>query len=309
MPRPEAAPQNLVPQVPAPVVRKANEMPAACKHSSHVGSSLLAGLALMLAAVPAVAQEREAYSACDELRPAQITAETVGLLLADTGDIERLDGTPVRLADIRFADLLPDLPDVTRAELRATRHGMLAALFSARPLFACSLGAGPDRYGRLPVDAFDPQDPFSLRRHLVAEGLALVHPRTRTDTCCAALYRAEASARRAGRGVWDGAPGLIRKIDRRTGSTVLPLSDFAIVEGRILSVGDREKDLYLNFGRRWSTDFTVVIAKTGFSGTERDLERLAGLTGKRIRVRGVSDAWQGGRIRVTDPDQIEILTP
>jgi len=228
---------------------------------------------------------------------------------ATDGELVLPDGTGLRLADTISAHRLPDIADATRLQLREARADITASILSVRSLIACALAPDPDRYGRILGDAVDPQHPFSLRRHLIAEGLALVHPRSRIDTCCAALYRAEASARRAGKGVWADPAGLIRRIDRRTGSTDLPLSDFAIVEGRVLSVGDRERDLYLNFGRRWSTDFTVTVSKTAFSGTDRDLQRLVGLEGKRIRVRGVSDSWQGGRIQVFDPDQIEVLTP
>lgn len=291
-------------------MRETNGMPGKLNRSFHVGLPLLASMVFMLTTVEVAAQEAKTLSSCDEFgQPVQIAETAASLRLVDDGELELSDGTPLRLADIRSADLLPDMPDVARTRLRAARESLLASLLSARPLIACLFGPDPDRYGRLPVDVVDPNDPFSLRRHLVAEGLALVHPRSRVDTCCAALYRAEAGARRAGKGVWVNPAGLIRKINRQTGSTSLPVSDFAIVEGRILSVGDRERALYLNFGRRWSTDFTVAVAKSGFSGTEEDLERLAGLAGKRVRVRGVSDAWQGGRIRVTDPDQIEILTP
>lgn len=284
-------------------------MSAGLIRSSHFALPLLVNLVFALANFPAEAQENKPLSPCDDMRPAQITDEAARLRPADNGDISQSDGIRLRLADTLSADRLPDIPDTIRARLRAAREDMVASLLSARPLVACSLGPDPDRYGRILGDAVDPKDPFSLRRHLIAEGLALVHPRSRVDTCCAALYRAEAGARRAQKGVWANPTGLIRKIDRQTGSTSLPSSDFAIVEGRVLSVGNRERDLYLNFGRRWSTDFTVTVAKSAFSGTENDLERLTGLAGKRVRVRGVSDAWQGGRIQVTDPDQIEILVP
>jgi len=269
----------------------------------------LASLALLLVVVPATAEDGIPLSSCNEMQRERVADEDARLHTTNNGVLALSDGTQLRLADTIPAHRLPDIADTTRIRLREARANMTASILSVRSLIACALAPDPDRYGRILGDAVDPKHPFSLRRHLIAEGLALVHPRSRIDTCCAALYRAEASARRAGKGVWADPAGVIRRIDHRTGSTDLPLSDFTIVEGRVLSVGDRERDLYLNFGRRWSTDFTVTVSKTAFSGTDRDLQRLAGLAGKRIRVRGVSDAWQGGRIQVFDPDQIEILTP
>ena len=108
---------------------------------------------------------------------------------------------------------------------------------------------------------------------------------------------------------WARAAALIRNVDPKTGTVTLPRFGFAIVEGWVRSVGDRDRDLYLNFGRDWSTDFTATLRKRDFSGAAEDLARFAGLTGKRVRVRGVAEPWQGGRIAVTVPGQIEILTP
>ena len=36
---------------------------------------------------------------------------------------------------------------------------------------------------------------------------------------------------------------------------------FALVEGKVLSVRESGGTIYVNFGRRWSEDFTVTIAK------------------------------------------------
>lgn len=285
-------------------------MPVGFKRSLRLVMALLPGLLVTVTIAPAAGQQADKLAPCHEIRPTpQTDGSAARIRLADDGQLEVSGGTRLRLADVQSADRLPDMSDSIRATLRSARKNMLSSLISARILVACSHSDNPDRYGRLFVDAVDSGEPFSLRRHLVAEGLALVFPRTRADTCCARLYRAEALARREKKGVWATTTKLIRTIDRRTGTTTLPASDFAIVEGRVLSVGDRERELYLNFGHRWTNDFTVTVVKSNFAGTEVDLARMADLAGKRIRVRGVSDAWQGGRIRVTDPDQIEILTP
>lgn len=301
--------QRRVARHTAAVTDEAEAMPGDFNPRPRRVWTVLAALVSMLATMPVSARDGALPLSPVETEPAACSHDRAETVQATAnGGLILPDGTGLRLADTLSADRLPDITDANRIRLREARADMLASVVSVRSLVACALAADPDRYGRIVGDAVDPKHPFSLRRHLVAEGLALVHPRPRVDTCCAALYRAEASARRAGKGVWAEPAGLIRRIDRRTGSTNLPLSDFAIVEGRVLSVGDRERDLYLNFGHRWSTDFTITVSKTAFSGTEKDLQRLAGLDGKWIRVRGVSDAWQGGRIQVIDPDQIEILS-
>ena len=70
----------------------------------------------------------------------------------------------------------------------------------------------------------------------------------------------EAAARQRSLGVWADAgykPIGTEQADRlkhRTGT-------FAIVEGRVRSVGERAQWTYLNFGGRWAEDFTVMIPK------------------------------------------------
>ncbi len=44
------------------------------------------------------------------------------------------------------------------------------------------------------------------------------------------------------------------------------LGRFAVVEGKVLSVRESGNLIYVNFGRRWSEDFTVTIAKRHQAG-------------------------------------------
>ena len=63
----------------------------------------------------------------------------------------------------------------------------------------------------------------------------------------------------------------------------------------------------MNFGRRWSEDFTVTIAKRNeriVRGAGLDLKALARRT---IRVRGWVEERGGPWIEVTRPEQIEVL--
>jgi hypothetical protein len=39
---------------------------------------------------------------------------------------------------------------------------------------------------------------------------------------------------------------------------------FALVEGRVLSVRESGATIYVNFGRRWTEDFTVTILVRGW---------------------------------------------
>jgi hypothetical protein len=78
------------------------------------------------------------------------------------------------------------------------------------------------------------------------------------------------------------------------------------VEGTVLSVNDRGSTVYVNFGRRWSEDFTVTIAKRNVrSFTAAGLDPLK-LAGRRVRIRGWVDERGGPWIEAIRPEQIEL---
>ena len=81
---------------------------------------------------------------------------------------------------------------------------------------------------------------------------------------------------------------------------------FAIVEGKVVSVRESGGTIYVNFGRRWSEDFTVTISKRNerlFSETGLMPKLLAG---RRVRIRGVIEERGGPWIEAISPGQIEI---
>ena len=78
----------------------------------------------------------------------------------------------------------------------------------------------------------------------------------------------------------------------------------------MVSVRTSGATIYVNFGRRWSEDFTVTILKRNerkFATAGFDLQRLAG---RRVRVRGWIEQRGGAPgspwIEATYPEQIEL---
>ena len=160
-----------------------------------------------------------------------------------------------------------------------------------------------DRYGRQPAHVFR-QDQW-LQGGLLARGEALALPTTQSGPCHKALLDAESknTARRGrhwrSRGVEIDATDLEGLAKR--------LGQFAMVTGRVRTVGDRKSRLYLNFGENWAHDFTVSIAKRGAGKFTGDLGRLIGLTGRTVQVRGVLEDNRGPLIRVIDDVQIKVI--
>ena len=117
---------------------------------------------------------------------------------------------------------------------------------------------------------------------------------------------AEQAARAAGLGLWADPYYVIRHAEDPAGILAVR-GRFAVVEGKVLSVRESGGTIYVNFGRRWSEDFTVTVLKRNersFTAAGLPLKKLAG---QRVRVRGTD---RGARRPVDRgrraPEQIEI---
>ena len=82
---------------------------------------------------------------------------------------------------------------------------------------------------------------------------------------------------------------------------------FAIVEGKVLSVRESGNTIFVNFGRRWTEDFVVTIAKRNERGFAAAGIAPARLQGRRVRVRGFVEQRGGPWIEALRPEQIEVL--
>ncbi|MCC7348911.1 MAG: thermonuclease family protein, partial [Variibacter sp.] len=123
-------------------------------------------------------------------------------------------------------------------------------------------GSPPDRHGRLPSFIF--LSPGGLERFvqhaMVNQGLARFAPPAGGRPCADELLAREREARAAGRGLWAQAAHAVQRADD-PGAVQALRGRFALVEGRVLSVRESGGTVYVNFGRRWSEDFTVTVAK------------------------------------------------
>jgi endonuclease YncB( thermonuclease family) len=220
-----------------------------------------------------------------------------------TGQVRSvLDGRTLQLTDgreIRLAGI--EAPQSTKAALEA--------LLTNRDVALLRFGADSDRYGRVvalvSVAPAAPEVEQSVQRTLLAQGQARVTANLGDSACAASLLEAERSARTAGLGLWADPYYVIRRAEDPAG--ILGVRGrFAVVEGKILSVRESGATIYVNFGRRWSDDFTVTVQKRNernFTAAGLELKKLAG---QRVRVRGTIEERGGPWIEAARPEQIEI---
>ena len=198
---------------------------------------------------------------------------------------------------------VPDRAAPAAAALRALLLDKEVVLKAAKP--------GTDRYGRLLADAFLPGDPGgeaerSATKTLLAQGFARISSHPGGAACPVELRTAEDAARRAKLGVW-GDPRYFPRAAEDAAGISADRGRFTLVEGKVVSVRESGGTIYVNFGRRWSEDFTVTIAKRrerAFAAAGLEPRQL---TGRRVRVRGWVEERGGPWIEASAPEQIEIV--
>lgn len=230
-----------------------------------------------------------AFAAC------RFSAQGEGRVSAiiDASTLRLGDGREVRLAGIETA---------------TTATGSVAALqalIDGRDVSLHGPDDRPDRYGRQPAFVFLTGSEVAIQSELLARGAALVSATVADKACSSSLLAAEATARTARRGIWAGSSAL--KNAERPDDILTGIGQFAVVEGKVLSARLAGATFYLNFGRRWTTDFAVTISRRMMPSFEAAGLDLKSLENKRIRVRGWVEKRGGPRIELVHAGQIELI--
>jgi endonuclease YncB( thermonuclease family) len=195
----------------------------------------------------------------------------------------------------------PPGPDAAAAAaLRSLVEGRHVALRASK--------LATDRYGRILADALATRDgyPASAQKTLLSQGLAFLTPRLAEPGCRAELRAAERIGRTAKLGLWADPRYLPRQADDVAGLSA-ERGRFTLVEGKVVSVRESGGTIYVNFGRRWSEDFTVTILKRNERQFIEAGLRPSGLSGRRVMVRGWIEERGGPWIEAAGPEQIEII--
>ena len=200
------------------------------------------------------------------------------------------DGRIVRLAGIELAKSV-ELPAGTTLTLKR---------FSA--------ASETDRYGRLNAHVFIAEDNAErwFQADLIARGLARVSSRVGDPACARLLLAKEQAARAAKLGLWGEAVYVMGKAEDPA-EVLKDRGRFALVEGKVLSVRESGGTIYVNFGRRWSEDFTVTIAKRNERAFSAAGLTPKSLSGRRVRIRGWIEERGGPWVEAARPEQIEVL--
>jgi endonuclease YncB( thermonuclease family) len=255
----------------------------------------IVGAALALSAVPVAMAQTPAAGTC---KLAALGSGTVAGVV-DGRTLTFADGREVRLAAIEVAPPADAAGAAAKDALAALVMGQAIELRGAPP--------ETDRYGRLFAHAFVTRDNKErwVEAELVERGHARVSGRIGERACATALLARERTARAAKLGLWADPYYVVRRAEDAA-AVAAERGRFAIVEGKVISVRESGGTIYVNFGRRWSQDFTVTISKRNersFAGAGLEPKRLEG---RRVRVRGWIEQRGGPWVEATRPEQIEL---
>lgn len=242
---------------------------------------------LVLAAAAPAAALPSCAGGVEITRAKVVRVEQNGVLVLSDGRALTLEGIRLPLGEADHA------PRMFADQARST----LLSLAQAALLTAAAMPPKEDRYDRVRVQAFAAT---WLQQALLEQGLARVAIAPDRGECAAELYRFEAQARSAGRGLW-ASPSYRIRTDRDDWRP--DVGSFQLIEGTVARVSARDGVTVLDFGRNGLVATVSGEDRRAFRG--RDLETL---TGKRVRVRGVVQNSDGRPlIALGSPAQIEML--
>ena len=273
-------------------------MPSAMRHRTRI-----AVVALVLFLLAGVASEGAARAR--DCRSGTASEGVVRAVL-DGRTLALADGGVVRLAGIEVPGPSQDAADAAKPQAKARVY--LEAQLVGRTVALVTQSAAIDRYERVRAYVFLQSDGLeaSVQHAMVGLGLARVAGSVGDRACAAGLFAREQSARTAKLGLWADPAYAVQSADDP--AAVLRLrGKLALVEGRVLSVRESGGTIYVNFGRRWSEDFTVTVPKRSeraFTAAGMNIKELARRT---VRVRGWIEERGGPWIEVRLPEQIEVV--
>lgn len=190
----------------------------------------------------------------------------------------------IRLAsgdNARFGDIL--FPDAALAAPWLATH-LLQQDIEYRTI-------GEDRYGRTLIIAPD------IEEAMLRDGIAVLYPQLPTRK---KWQKAEEEAIAAKRGIW-ASPDFVIPVENAAQHKL----QFHVIEGTVTRIHEGRSATYLNFGEHWQTDLSATITGRARRGFKNLLEHIG--PGAIVRIRGVIYEENGPMIRLTRPEQLEII--
>jgi micrococcal nuclease len=261
--------------------------------------ALFAALAVLPGDVSAASRKRTPRKAIAGPQcPASGTAAIDLAKVLDGETFVSTDGKEVRLAGV----LAPgaDGERVSPALAAAARANLASALSGGVITLAVAEGAS-DRYGRVLAQVF--ANGNWVQGNLLKAGMLRMAPDRAGAPCAKQSIAAEEEARASRAGRWGDGVFSLRtpeQVEGRVGS-------FQTVEGIVTTATTYKGRAYINFGADYHNDFTVTVAPADMKLFRTARFDVKTLPGKRVRVRGWVEIYNGPEMQIATPAAIERL--
>lgn len=213
-------------------------------------------------------------------------------------------GQAVRLVGIMAPKLSLGRPHVTDWPLANEAKSFLEQLVAGKNL-RLVYGPNPiDRHGRLLAHLYLPDGRW-VQGEILRHGMARVYILGDNRNLATELFGIEAQAQKTKTGIWADDFYAIRNPNSILQKKYL--DSYQIIEGEVLAVAEVKKNIYLNFGADWKTDFTAVIPLAARKNFTAAKIKPLDLTSKKVRVRGWVESRYGPSIALTHPEMLQIL--
>ncbi len=185
----------------------------------------------------------------------------------------------------RLAKILPENTEIMLYQSRNTNTGRT------------------NRMGHHMAHLVSKKDEGWINGTLIAEGYAWAMTDKDVAELAPQLYALEEKAREAKMGLWSdkSAYPLLTPDTAGNGN-----GTFRVVEGPVIKIAAINNNLYLNFGKDYRKDFTVMITPAVRKAMSRRGVDPMGFAGKNVRVRGWIREWNGPFMELDTPERIEI---
>ena len=222
------------------------------------------------------------------------------------GDTLTLDnGVVVRLVGIQAPKLPLGRKGFMPWPLADEAHTALLEMTQGRTVQMGFGGARTDRHRRTLAHLYRQPDGLWVQGEMLRLGLARVYTFSDNRAMAVEMLALEREARAAERGIWAHDFYAVRHAENLAENLDGLEDSFQLVQGKVLKFVKISDYMFLNFGADYKTDFTVVIDR-------KDWPRFVatapeGYTGRTVSVRGWIEQWNGPMLRISHPEQIEVL--
>ena len=229
------------------------------------------------------------------------TATVVEVIDGDTVVLD--DGSQVRLVGIQAPKLALGRAGFVEQPFALDAKNALEDLALGQPVTLAFGGTRQDRHGRWLAHLYR-DDGLWFQGELLGMGYARVYSFDDNRALAADMLALETAARDAERGIW--ALPFYRLRDAQWPGGV-PLDSFELIEGIVVDTAEVDGRIFINFGEDYKTDVTATVSRQDARRFDAENIDLLALAGHTIRVRGWVTWRNGPSIKVSHPEQIEML--